>query len=211
VAELLLTEGPDCVAGMAIRCSDFFERTTCVFLDATTRASADTEDILPQDGDCSVFRVFSLLFPKTAGDQKSTTTLRLRFNRIAYTIYDKGQSRRVPSHRIKAKESAGYGFRLARWRSPLSNEEDRLHCEGVLRGIGCNVQFIDRAKAVVQDFHDKWEQERRTSRPAGPGRPPRQDRGNTCRAKPDSQGMSMCTSLRHTPLARSHDGVQHAR
>jgi hypothetical protein len=48
-------------------------RIARVFFDACTRSSADTEDILPQEGgadeDYSVFHVFSLLFPDIVGSR----------------------------------------------------------------------------------------------------------------------------------------------
>ena len=98
-------------------------------------------------------------------------TMRLHFNKIGYQMYGKEQSRRVPAHR--AKQGAGYGFRRARWRNAMTDEEDRSHCETALRSIGCSGPFIDRVKTVVQQFHDDWEKVRRPSRPAGPGRPRR--------------------------------------
>lgn len=98
--------------------------------------------------------------------------MRLHFNKIGYKIYGKEQSRRVPSHRAKPG-NPGYGFRLARWRDTLRDEEDRVHCEHTLRSIACSEEFIERVKAVVQEYHDKWERVRRPSRPAGPGRPRR--------------------------------------
>lgn len=60
--------------------------------------------------------------------------MRLHFNKIGYQIYGKEQSRRVPSHRAKPG-NPGYGFRLARWRDTLDNEEDSHHCEGLLRRL----------------------------------------------------------------------------
>jgi len=64
----------------------------------------------------------------------SNKRMRLHFNKIGYQIYGKEQSRRVPSHRAKPG-NPGYGFRLARWRDTLHNEDDRLHCEGLMRRL----------------------------------------------------------------------------
>ena len=76
--------------------------------------------------------------------------MRLHFNKIGYKIYGKEQSRRVPSHRAKPG-NPGYGFRLARWRDTLRDEEDRVHCENTLRSLTFGEEFIERVKAVVQE------------------------------------------------------------
>lgn len=154
--------------------------------------STDSEDILPQEGgpegDHSVFHVFSLLFPEVVGGNLAAAPpnkrMRLHFNKIGYKIYGKEQSRRVPSHRAKPG-NPGYGFRLARWRDTLRDEDDRVHCETLLRSIACSEDLIQRVKTVVQEYHDRWERVRRPSRPAGPGRPRRLD------GEPDScEGLS---------------------
>jgi hypothetical protein len=100
--------------------------------------------------------------------------MRLHFNKIGYKIYGKEQSRRVPSHRAKPG-NPGYGFRLARWRDTMTDEEDRAHCETMLRSISCDEEHIQRIKSVVQEYRNRWEKVRRPSRPAGPGRPRRID------------------------------------
>lgn len=56
--------------------------------------------------------------------------MRLHFNKIGYQMYGKEQSRRVPSLRAKPG-NPGYGFRRARWRDTLSDNEDRTHCQSV--------------------------------------------------------------------------------
>ena len=54
------------------RCGDYFARLARVFIHATTDASTNSEDILPQDGgpDCdySLFFAFSSLFPEVVRD-----------------------------------------------------------------------------------------------------------------------------------------------
>jgi len=154
-------------------------RIARVFFDATTRLSTDREDILPQEGghdaDHSVFSVFAQLFPEIAGASSAgmhNRRMRLHFNRIGYTIYLKEQSRRVPNHKGK-QGRPGYGFRLARWRNTMENDQDRIHCETMLRSISCDELLIDRVKRVVQEYRNQWEKVRRSSRPAGPGRPRR--------------------------------------
>lgn len=156
--------------------------TARVFFDATTRPSTNSEDILPQEGghdaDHSVFSVFAQLFPEIVGassagaHNRRMRLHRLHFNKIGYTIYLKEQSRRVPNNKGK-QGRPGYGFRLARWRNTVDDDQDRNHCETMLRSISCDELLIDRIKRVVQDYHNLWEKVRRSSRPAGPGRPRR--------------------------------------
>jgi hypothetical protein len=98
--------------------------------------------------------------------------MRLHFNKIGYKMYGKEQSRRVPSHNAKPG-NPGYGFRRARWRDTLHNEQDRIHCENMLESISCDGEQIERVKKAVQEYQQKWEIVRRPSRPAGPGRPRR--------------------------------------
>jgi hypothetical protein len=98
--------------------------------------------------------------------------MRLHFNKIGYKMYGKKQSRRVPSHNAKPG-NPGYGFRRARWRDMLNNEQDRIHCEMMLKSISCDDEQIERVKKVVQEYQQKWEIVRRPTRPAGPGRPRR--------------------------------------
>ena len=98
--------------------------------------------------------------------------MRLHFNKIGYKMYGKEQSRRVPSHNAKPG-NPGYGFRRARWRDTLNNEQDSMHCENMLRSISCDDEQIKRVKKAVQEYRERWETVRRPSRPAGPGRPRR--------------------------------------
>ena len=65
--------------------------------------------------------------------------MRLHFNQLGYSIYGKEQSRRVPAVRAKPG-NPGYGFRKARWRDTLLNEEDRKHCEKVMPFFACPPQ-----------------------------------------------------------------------
>ena len=110
-----------------------------IFFKATTVRSTDSEAILPQHfssfSDVSVFGAFSKAFPEIVGPfgaGAENRRMRLQFNKIGYQIYEKQQSRRVPSQQCKPGQP-GYGFRGARWRDPLRNEEDRQHCETLLR------------------------------------------------------------------------------
>ena len=150
-----------------------------VFIEACTRRSEHSEDILPQeagpDGDCSPFHVFSLVFPEIVGKHGSgrrNKRMRLHFNKIGYTIFQKEQSRRVPAASTSAKPgNPGYGFRRACWRDTIHNAEDSLHCDTTLRAIGCDEEQIQRAKVVVQEFRNLWERLRKSERRPGPGRP----------------------------------------
>ena len=56
----------------------------------------------------------------------------MHFNKIGYKLYRKEQSRRVPSYKAKPG-SPGYGFLHACRRDVLNDDEDRLHCENLLR------------------------------------------------------------------------------
>ena len=110
-----------------------------IFFKATTMRSSDSEAILPQhfgpSSDLSVFGAFSNAFPEIVGPTGAgaqNRRMRLQFNKIGYKIYEKKQSRRVPSQHGKQGQP-GYGFRGARWRDTLRNEGDRLHCETLLR------------------------------------------------------------------------------
>ena len=97
--------------------------------------------------------------------------MRLQFNKIGYEMYDKAQSRRVPA--VLAKPgNPGFGFRRARWRDTMGNGEDRRSCETVLQSLGVSQERLDLIRQRVSDFRKEWDNVRRTSRPAGPGRPP---------------------------------------
>ncbi|EKX33537.1 hypothetical protein GUITHDRAFT_156009 [Guillardia theta CCMP2712] len=158
------------------------------FFQAATKLSDDNEDILPQedgvDQKLSVFHLFSELFPEYANDKDrdgnsagKNGLMRLQFNKIGYEIYDKEQSRRVPAVRAKPG-NPGYGFRRARWRDTISNGEDRRMCETVLRGLGVSQERLDRIRQRIADFREEWDNVRRPSRPAGPGRPRGHKRSN---------------------------------
>eukprot|EP00802_Teleaulax_amphioxeia_P013917 Tamp_13972.p2 GENE.Tamp_13972~~Tamp_13972.p2 ORF type:complete len:227 (-),score=45.61 Tamp_13972:515-1195(-) len=149
------------------------------FFKACTKLSDDDEDILPQedavDYKLSVFRLFAELFPEFTNTGKHGL-MRLQFNKLGYEIYEKEQSRRVPAVRAKPG-NPGYGFRRARWRDPINDPQDARLCEAMLMGIGVSVERIERVKKRVNDFLTEWDQVRRPSRPAGPGRPRAPKRG----------------------------------
>ena len=79
--------------------------------------------------------------------------MRLHFNRIGYSLYGKEQSRRVPSLRAKPG-NPGYGFRRARWRDTLENEDDRDRCRAVLREAGLQDERIQTIQERVQEVSD---------------------------------------------------------
>eukprot|EP00277_Geminigera_cryophila_P031670 CAMPEP_0173060614 /NCGR_PEP_ID=MMETSP1102-20130122/2709_1 /TAXON_ID=49646 /ORGANISM="Geminigera sp., Strain Caron Lab Isolate" /LENGTH=282 /DNA_ID=CAMNT_0013926891 /DNA_START=101 /DNA_END=947 /DNA_ORIENTATION=- len=158
------------------------------FFQASTKLSDDNEDILPQedgvDQKLSVFHLFSELFPEYANDKDrdggntgKSGLMRLQFNKIGYEMYDKEQSRRVPAVRAKPG-NPGYGFRRARWRDTMGNGEDRRACETVLRTLGVSQERLDRIRQRISDFREEWNNVRRPSRPAGPGRPRGHKRAN---------------------------------
>mmetsp|Transcript_104570 Transcript_104570/g.168277 ORF Transcript_104570/g.168277 Transcript_104570/m.168277 type:complete len:612 (+) Transcript_104570:333-2168(+) len=158
------------------------------FFQASTKLSDDNEDILPQedgvDQKLSVFHLFSELFPEYANDKDrdggntgKSGLMRLQFNKIGYEMYDKEQSRRVPAVRAKPG-NPGYGFRRARWRDTMVNGEDRRACETVLRTLGVSQERLDRIRQRISDFREEWNNVRRPSRPAGPGRPRGHKRAN---------------------------------
>ena len=120
--------------------------------------------------------------------------MRLQFNKIGYEMYDKEQSRRVPAVRAKPG-NPGYGFRRARWRDTMGNADDRRACESVLRGLGVSQERLDRIRQRISDFREEWDNVRRPSRPAGPGRP----RGHK-RANP-SDAMEALDPVPETPGA----------
>lgn len=151
------------------------------FFQAATKASGDSEDILPQeDGEeskLSVFYVFAELFPDAVGENGAgagNKRMRLHFNKIGYSMYGKEQSRRVPSLRAKPG-NPGYGFRRARWRDTLEDKVDRETCEACLREAGCDDERIQRVVVRVQEVGHEWDRVRKPSRPAGPGRPRRHE------------------------------------
>ena len=103
--------------------------------------------------------------------------MRLQFNKIGYEMYDKEQSRRVPAVRAKPG-NPGYGFRRARWRDTMGNGEDQQACDTTLRALGVAQERLDRIRQRISDFREEWDQVRRPSRPAGPGRPRGHKRAN---------------------------------
>jgi len=158
------------------------------FFQSATKLSEDNEDILPQedgvDQKLSVFHLFSELFPEYANDKDrdggntgKSGLMRLQFNKIGYEMYDKEQSRRVPAVRAKPG-NPGYGFRRARWMDTMENGDDRRACETVLRGLGVSQERLDRIRQRISDFREEWDNVRRPSRPAGPGRPRGHKRAN---------------------------------
>jgi hypothetical protein len=96
--------------------------------------------------------------------------VRLQFNKLGYEMYEKEQSRRVPAVRAKPG-NPGYGFRRARWRDPIHDPQDAHLCDTILMNIGVSIERIERVKKRVFEFLLEWDQVRRPSRPAGPGRP----------------------------------------
>ena len=142
--------------------------------------------------------------------------MRLHFNKIGYKMYGKEQSRRVPSHNAKPG-NPGYGFRRARWRDTLTNEQDRAHCENMLRSISCDNEQIERVKAAVQEYRERWEMVRRPSRPAGPGRPRRAydsgprssdgEEGVPPPASPDATGKKRPADVLAAPLGNDSVGT----
>jgi len=172
------------VEGVGSSAEDELARLAMAFFTATTKASTDNEDILPQeDSDVmklSVFNVFAGLFPEAVGENGAgikNKRLRLHFNKIGYQIYSKEQSRRVPAVRAKPG-NPGYGFRRARWRDTTLQESDREHCVKVLREVGCSEERISAVLHKVQGTCLVWDSIRRPSRPAGPGRPRRPEDGS---------------------------------
>jgi hypothetical protein len=133
------------------------------FFHACTKHSEDREDILPQEDapECqlSVYSVFADLFPQYAGSGKDGL-LRLRFNKIGYELYEKGQSRRVPASKAKPG-NPGYGFRLARWRNPLYNAEDNRICELAFNSVGIPHAKIEDIKQRINLVRKEWDDVRR--------------------------------------------------
>jgi hypothetical protein len=179
-------EQGDCNMGNN-RADDELGRLSSAFFLATTKPSTDNEDILPQeDSDemkLSVFSIFAGLFPDAVGEHGAgaqNKRLRLHFNKAGYQIYSKEQSRRVPAVRAKPG-NPGYGFRRARWRDTICQESDRQHCEKVLRDAGCSKQRILAVAQKVQETCLIWDNIRRPSRPAGPGRPRRLEESSSTR------------------------------
>ena len=120
--------------------------------------------------------------------------MRLQFNKLGYEIYEKEQSRRVPAVRAKPG-NPGYGFRRARWRDPIHDPQDARVCESSLMGLGVSVERIDRVKKRVHDFLFEWDQVRRPSRPAGPGRPRVPKRGILYDLDPIAEGLDLHSSM----------------
>ena len=157
------------------------------FFHAATKLSDDDEDILPQedssDVKLSVYGCFSELFPehvvsKECGSITAKTGLtRLQFNKIGYEMYVKEQSRRVPAPRAKPG-NPGYGFRRAKWRNVGDGAEDQSAMQETLQAVGLPKARCDYVRMRVDQFRTAWEQARRPSRPAGPGRPRGRARGD---------------------------------
>ena len=174
--------------------------------------------------------------------------MRLHFNRIGYSLYGKEQSRRVPSLRAKPG-NPGYGFRRARWRDTLENEDDRDRCRAVLREAGLQddrIQTIQERVQEVSDVHARvsfdctstlfeyrhddilifrfnsvilhhwidlqvrheWDQVRRPSRPAGPGRPRRSDGDSKIKVEGGEEGSrSPCLDEPNAEPRQTSPGV----
>ena len=81
----------------------------------------------------------------SAGKERS---VRVKFNRMGYSLYTKEQSRRVPSCRGRCV-SHGYGFKQARWRDTLVNAVDAAICEQVSAACMCAVCKRIRPKILV--------------------------------------------------------------
>ena len=60
----------------------------------------------------------------------------------------------------------------------MGNGEDRRACETVLRTLGASQERLDRIRQRISDFREEWNNVRRPSRPAGPGRPRGHKRAN---------------------------------
>ena len=157
------------------------------FFHAATKLSEDDEDILPQedssDVKLSVYGLFAELFPehvvsKECGSITAKTGLtRLQFNKLGYEMYVKEQSRRVPAPRAKPG-NPGYGFRRAKWRNTSDGAEDQGTMQETLQAIGLPRARCDYVRMRVDQVRLAWEQARRPSRPAGPGRPRGRSRGD---------------------------------
>jgi len=170
------------------------------FFHAATKLSDDDEDILPQeDGDeqkLSVYCLFAELFPehvvsKDLGGLTARSGLtRLQFNKLGYEIYVKEQSRRVPAPRAKPG-NPGYGFRRARWRNTLDGAEDQQTMHGTLQAIGLPYARCAHICLRVDQFRKAWDDARRPSRPAGPGRPKARARGKAGSTSPDGVSSAM--------------------
>ena len=174
---------------MAMRFGNLDARSVVVaraFFHAATKLSDDDEDILPQedgaDQKLSVYYLFSELFPEhvvskdCTGLTAKTGLTRLQFNKLGYEIYVKEQSRRVPAPRAKPG-NPGYGFRRARWRNAHDGGEDQGTMQETLLAIGLSKARCDYVRMRVDQFRIAWDQARRPSRPAGPGRPRGNSRG----------------------------------
>ena len=128
-----------------------------VFWEATTRHSYSSEDVLPRDGGNSVFRVFSLLFPEISDaleTREGPGGACLLFNQIGYLMYGKEQGEQLTSQNATPRNP---GFSRAQWRDPVTDEEDRIHCERMLRSIACNEERINRVKEVVHEYYNRCE------------------------------------------------------
>ena len=174
------------------------------FFHATTKHSDDDEDILPQedslDVKLSVYGLFSELFPehvvsKECGAITGKTGLtRLQFNKLGYEMYVKEQSRRVPAPRAKPG-NPGYGFRRAKWRNVSDGAEDQGTMQETLQAIGIPRARCDYVRLRVDQTRVAWEQARRPSRPAGPGRPRGRVRGDKADAETPEHPSTLADSF----------------
>jgi hypothetical protein len=118
-------------------------------------------------------------------------------------MYDKEQSRRVPAVRAKPG-NPGYGFRRARWRNTMEPGDDRRYCESILRSMEVSQERIDRIRRRIADFRDEWDNVRRPSRPAGPGRPRGHKRATAADASADSATAAAAAEPASAPAAAAN-------
>ena len=83
----------------------------------------------------------------------------------------------MPALRAKPG-NPGYGFRRAKWRNVSDGAEDQGTMQETLLAIGLPRSRCDYVRMRVDQFRIAWEQARRPSRPAGPGRPRGRARGD---------------------------------
>eukprot|EP00960_Hanusia_phi_P068652 766899-Hanusia_phi.AAC.2 len=201
---------------MAMRFGNLDARSVVVaraFFHAATKLSDDDEDILPQedgaDQKLSVYYLFSELFPEHVvskdcnGLTAKTGLTRLQFNKLGYEIYVKEQSRRVPAPRAKPG-NPGYGFRRARWRNAHDGGEDQGTMQETLQAIGLSKARCDYVRMRVDQFRIAWDQARRPSRPAGPGRP----RGNSRGGRESADEPQYSNGFQPTLAVQSLSGRQ---
>ena len=66
---------------------------------------------------------------------------------------------------------AGYGFAHARWRDFTNDPDDNHICDASFAQIGVSKDRVAQIKKRISSLLVGWEQNRRPSNPAGPGRP----------------------------------------